>query len=139
MAWSWEVVEEMSKNFDFTYCLSVRQPWAWAIAEGGKDIENRDWETGFRGRVGLHVSKTNDPAAYVNFQELRERMPDIPAAPEGLPVGAIIGSIEIVDCVTESFSPWFFGPFGFVLQGYRALPEPMPCRGQLKFFKPVFA
>ena len=23
--------------------LTVRQPWAWAIAEGYKDIENRSW------------------------------------------------------------------------------------------------
>jgi hypothetical protein len=38
-------------------CLSVRQPWAWAILNG-KDIENRDWSTTRRGRFLLHASKT---------------------------------------------------------------------------------
>ena len=27
--------------------LSVRQPWAWAICHGWKDIENRTWRSGF--------------------------------------------------------------------------------------------
>lgn len=31
--------------------LSIRQPWAWHILHSGKDIENRDWPTKFRGRV----------------------------------------------------------------------------------------
>ena len=37
--------------------LSIRQPWAWLILHGGKDIENRDWATRFRGRVLIHASK----------------------------------------------------------------------------------
>ena len=24
-------------------CLSIRQPWAWAIVKGAKDVENRKW------------------------------------------------------------------------------------------------
>jgi len=24
-------------------CLSIRQPWAWLITHGHKDIENRTW------------------------------------------------------------------------------------------------
>ena len=30
--------------------LSIRQPWAWLIVNGYKDIENRDWKTHYRGR-----------------------------------------------------------------------------------------
>lgn len=26
--------------------LSIRQPWAWAILNAGKDVENRDWKQG---------------------------------------------------------------------------------------------
>jgi ASCH domain len=29
--------------------LSVRQPWAWAIVSGYKDVENRSWPTNYRG------------------------------------------------------------------------------------------
>jgi hypothetical protein len=37
--------------------LSIRQPWAWLILNAGKDIENRDWPTHFRGRFLIHASK----------------------------------------------------------------------------------
>jgi len=50
--------------------------------------------------------------------------------------GGIVGEVDIVDCVTESESPWFFGDYGFVL----ANPKPMPlqpCKGALKFFDPT--
>ena len=47
--------------------------------------------------------------------------------------GGIIGSVEIVDCVTESESPWFFGRYGYVLRDPRPLPF-APWRGQLGFF-----
>jgi hypothetical protein len=29
--------------------LSIRQPWAWAIVEDFKDVENRSWS----GRLGI--------------------------------------------------------------------------------------
>ena len=37
--------------------LSVRAPWWWAILHCGKDIENRDWYTNFRGTIYLHAGK----------------------------------------------------------------------------------
>lgn len=37
--------------------LSIRQPWAWLIVHGGKDIENRSWHTKFRGRFLVHAAK----------------------------------------------------------------------------------
>ena len=40
--------------------LSVRQPWAWAIARGHKVIENRDWDTRFRGTLAIHASLSVD-------------------------------------------------------------------------------
>ena len=40
--------------------LSVRQPWAWAIIHGGKDVENRNWDTKFRGRLAIHAGKQFD-------------------------------------------------------------------------------
>ncbi|MCG0445699.1 ASCH domain-containing protein [Pseudomonas aeruginosa] len=38
--------------------LSIRQPWAWLVANGHKDIENRDWATSFRGRFLIHAAKS---------------------------------------------------------------------------------
>src|SRR5690606_36026391 len=37
--------------------LSIRQPWAWLICNGGKDIENRNWRTLYRGHVFIHAGK----------------------------------------------------------------------------------
>jgi hypothetical protein len=122
--------------------LSIRQPWAWAIMHGGKDIENRDWPTKIRGRVWVHASQGMTSAEYDEFyfmvrydfggrNELLETFP--PKA--SLIRGAIIGSVEIVDCVTESDSPWFFGKYGFVLKDPRLFPKPIPYRGRLGFFE----
>lgn len=38
--------------------LSIRQPGAWLIVNGHKDIENRDWPTtNFRGRLLVHADQ----------------------------------------------------------------------------------
>jgi hypothetical protein len=47
--------------------------------------------------------------------------------------GGIVGSADLVDCVTESDSPWFFGPYGFVLANVRPMPF-LPYKGRLGFF-----
>lgn len=36
--------------------ISVRQPWAWLIINGYKDIENRSREANYRGPVLIHAS-----------------------------------------------------------------------------------
>ncbi len=39
-------------------CLAIRQPFAWAIAVGAKDIENRSWSTDHRGTFVIQASST---------------------------------------------------------------------------------
>src|SRR5688500_15197389 len=53
---------------------------------------------------------------------------------EELVLRAVVGTVEIVGCVTESDSPWFFGPYGFVLRNPRRLARPVPCAGRLGFW-----
>ena len=36
------------------------QPWAWAIAVAGKDVENRGWSTTYRGLLAIHAGKGQD-------------------------------------------------------------------------------
>ena len=36
--------------------LSIGRPWGSAIAFGGKNIENRDWQTHYRGPLAIHES-----------------------------------------------------------------------------------
>lgn len=113
--------------------LSIKQPWAWLIAHGYKDIENRDWPTKHRGEFLIHASKGFDDEglAYV-----LEHCPDIAFVPKKneFPRGGIVGKAEIVDCVAAHDSRWFFGDFGFVLKNAQPLMF-YPCKGQLSFFE----
>ena len=36
--------------------VTVKQPWAGLIMAGMKDIENRTWETEYRGKLLIHAS-----------------------------------------------------------------------------------
>ena len=108
--------------------ISIQEPWPWAIFNLKKDIENRDWPTRVRGRVLVHAGKKIDLGSFAWIENTFGV-----EIPMHLPVGGIVGSVEIVDCVTQSNSQWFFGKFGFVLRNPIALPF-MPCRGQLGFF-----
>lgn len=116
--------------------LSIRQPWAWHILHSGKDIENRDWTTTTRGRVLIHASKGCTRDEYEDGQDpiWHSGGPTIELPPlADLPRGGIVGSVEIVDCVAVSSSPWFAGRFGFVLRDPKSLPF-LPWKGQLGFF-----
>jgi ASCH domain len=117
--------------------ISIRQPWAWAIMHAGKDIENRQWSTRVRGRVLVHAAKglTRD-----EYQSTLDWYCTTPLGTDAamprmsdLARGGIIGSVEIVDCVTKSSSPWFFGFYGFVLRNPQPLPF-VPFCGSLGFF-----
>lgn len=118
--------------------LSVRQPWAWLIIHGGKDIENRDWPTKVRGRVLIHAAKgmTRDGydqatlAVWARWPDMASKIP----TPHDIERGGIVGSVEITDCVIASTSPWFFGRCGFVLRDPVALSF-VPYRGMLGFFE----
>lgn len=125
--------------------LSIRQPWAWAIVHAGKDIENRDWATKYRGPVCIHASKgmTKDEYSTANYyiqralggvdQAWLDRWLGVTPAPYRLDRGGIIGTAEIVDCVEQSDSPWFFGRYGFVLRNPRPV-DFIPVNGALGFF-----
>ena len=109
-----------------TKALSVRQPWAWAIIHGGKDIENRSWQAvnyglKVRGLIAVHASKGMTQAEYYEAAEFMAGIGiTCPPAAE-LQRGGIIGTVHVDDVVTESNSPWFFGPRGLVLS------RPKPC------------
>lgn len=112
--------------------ISIKQPWAAAIIHHGKDIENRTWRSNYRGELFIHASKGFDKEGY---RFLIEKgifiQPEWFTLPGGS--GGIIGKVQMVDCITESESEWFVGPFGFKLEK----PEPIsfiPMKGRLSIF-----
>src|SRR5437016_10859136 len=52
---------ELAAKAETMKALSVRQPWAWLIVNGHKDIENRSWQTKFRGKLLIHAGQRFDP------------------------------------------------------------------------------
>lgn len=118
--------------------ITIKPPWCQLIIHSGKDVENRDWPTRFRGRVAVHSSRRIDPDEYdgalalIRQENLAIELPSLTELKAQ--AGMILGTVEIVDCVTRSASPWFVGDYGFVLRNPIALAEPVFCRGMLNFW-----
>ena len=130
--------------------LSINQPWAWLIVNGFKDIENRDWPTRYRGTVLVHAGMKMSNDDFLDVKDMISRMPETIEAINNHPMkctprilkeqwmGGIVGQVDIVDCVSESTSPWFFGKYGFVLANPVAFDVIRPCKGALGFFEPDY-
>lgn len=119
--------------------LSIKQPWAWLIVNGYKDIENRNWKTEYRGQfivqtgsidTRFYQPQLGEVSMYDEFRAFGIPVPKI----NELQIGGIVGMSEIVDCVDQSPSLWFTGKYGFVLQNSRKLPFE-PAKGMPGFFK----
>lgn len=115
--------------------LSVRQPWPYAIFHLGKDIENRSRPTAVRGRIAIHASSSIGKREYADAADaILDICGDMIPQREELTLGAIIGTVEIVECVEASDSPWFFGEYGYLLARPILLDTPIYCSGQLGFW-----
>jgi len=96
--------------------LSIKQPWASLIAHGIKDIENRTWRTNFRGKIYIHTSgkiypffKGNNLAFPVNQWADINKKVDVHKKEEHdkfFLKSAIIGEVDIIDCVINHPSIW---------------------------------
>lgn len=114
--------------------LTVRQPWAWAIFHG-KDVENRSWPTRYRGLVAIHAAAGMTRPEYAEAAALIRQYADAPLpAFDDLVRGAVLGTARLIDCVTDSPSPWFFGDYGFCLTDAVLFDQPLPARGALGFW-----
>lgn len=114
--------------------LVVRQPWAWLIVNGFKDIENRSWSTRYRGPLLIQASANLPPKRTLeaDCEWARTRGARLPGEFE---TGGIVGIVQLKDCVTRSSSPWFSGPIGWVLSNPEKL-DFAPLKGQLGLFDP---
>lgn len=85
--------------------ITLKQPWAYLVAEGYKLIEFRCRSSSFRGKCFLHASKKIDKDA---FRWLVDKVPEIylKCLVNGrldrrmFATGVIIGKMNVVDCMT---------------------------------------
>ena len=135
--------------------ITVRQPWAWAIVHGGKDVENRTRNIagGYRGPVAIHVSQSIDYAVMGNpgpqlsaaADAYRDANPDPRyGAPWFHHTGHIIGIVDLVhvhpDCTelvegfghTPTCSAWAMSDHWHLhFDNPRPLATPILYKGRL--------
>lgn len=91
-----------------TRALTVCQPWAWAIVAGFKSVENRTWDTKFRGTLAIHASSSKRHLTYDAESILIDAGDHVfdaindprftPENPCWYP-SAIIGTVDVIGCV----------------------------------------
>lgn len=106
--------------------ISIRQPYVELILRGKKKAEYRSVRTNVRETVYLYASLT--PA------DDDEAWRVVKAEPGSLPTGAIVGTVDIVDCDGED------GDFAYQLARpkrlttpLRAVNQPQPCLWRPRF------
>jgi len=113
--------------------LSIKQPWAWLIAAGHKDIENRTWQpsSGLDGqRIVIHASKGADTMEKLLASAIAHHL-GIKMDPTQWAYGAAIGTVRIAGFCNGHPSPWFAGPCGIILADAELWPVPVPIKGAL--------
>jgi hypothetical protein len=128
----------------------LTQPWATLVAIGAKKLETRSWPTYYRGPLLVHAAKGFPAAARgVCYHEVfryalaREGYNDS----SELPIGAIIGIVALVGCVStaqaleridpveQAFGNYGPGRFAWQLTEAMRFPDPIPCRGALGLWR----
>jgi hypothetical protein len=126
-----------------TKALSLKQPYAWLIANGYLLVDDRSWGTHYRGLVLIHASK----GLYTEYCDYLRASTDIPLpSKDKLEVGGVVGIANLVLCcqpgnlpahVSREQRAHFGGVhqqhFGFLFE--QATPFALlPCRGKLGIF-----
>lgn len=129
--------------------LTVRQPWASAIAAGVKLVENRTRSTRFRGLLAIHAGLQADLAAFGARPPYRTERPEhlieyMRSRPESerqseMPRGAVLAVCRLSDAHLSLECSGECGPWGELgpevwhwrLSGVVRLAEPVAYRGAL--------
>jgi len=135
--------DQVSGRLPAVKALTLRQPWAWAVIYGGKDVENRRRRTAYRGPLLIHAGKNADPDP-----ETSSRLLWTMADPEAFRQPraawqareAIIGVVHLADVLTDSRSPWATaGWYNWAFEFPSPIDPPIPCRGRPGLWVPPAA
>jgi hypothetical protein len=121
--------------------ISIKQPWAWLIANGYMTVENRKWYTGHRGDLLIHAGKSEtDVDLDIEFVRKKFR---IGIERDQLEFGKAIAVADLIACSKEPKAAvdkyWHVdGCFAWSLRRIRPI-EPFEIRGKLNLFDVPFS
>lgn len=117
--------------------ISVKQPWAWAIAEGYKTIETRVWSTTHRGDLLIVASLKPDQLVLDAFTEEF----GYAVLARQLEYGKALCTARLIDCrpMTKADEEAarcdvYDGAFSWVLEDVRKI-KPFPVKGRLGLYE----
>lgn len=130
---------------------TVYQPYALAIVAGLKGYETKPRRTNIRGRVAVHAAKKDPHSIMIKlphdtvtsiYASIYEHFGIQSGALKKMQTGAVIGTVEIVDCVPVEavwrtltdrerlLGDYLPGRFAWVLQNPVMFDAPIPAHGQ---------
>lgn len=129
-------------------CLSLWQPWAYAMFRGWKGVETRLWDTSYRGLVAIHAAKNTTCLRAPGYLAALGRRAGVEwPHPAAFALGAIVAVGELVRCFrTDDMWPKTFsdrelalgdyspGRYGWHFKNVRPLPVPVPYRAMQGLF-----
>lgn len=139
--------------------LTIMEPWASLIFTADyvgipfKQVETRSWKTSYRGKLAIHAGKKKLHKSVDFFMGMSEEDMthfmeagiDGDKALDQLVYGAVLGEVEIVDCVPMeelrktryatpsemAFGDWSDGRYGWIFAKPIRYAEPVPATGKL--------
>lgn len=105
------------------------------ILSGKKLIENRSWETSYRGPLVLHVGMKPLEVEFLdNFHQ--RQLKKLPKDwKKSLDFGGYVGVCDLVDCTELVDSPWAdCEGYNWILKNPRRVPF-IPGKGELRLFE----
>ncbi len=125
--------------------ISIRQPWAGAVALGWKPIENRTRMFSHRGQVLIHAGLNladNYPMVEATFAGAEREIPNLGITGQtAWAFGAIIGAADLHSahrgCDGSCAPGWAQrGQIHHLLRDAVVLRRPIPCPGRLGIWTP---
>lgn len=128
--------------------LTLWRPWPTMIFHFGKDIENRNYPTGYRGILLIHAGQEFDSHVALRADERHGLAPNPALHPTG-----IVGIVTLTGICDATIgrkprradrpppcdcSDWaVYGSYHWRLTNPQPLTEPVPCRGQQSLWRPA--
>jgi hypothetical protein len=128
---------------DIRHALTLHGPWAWAVFNAGKDVENRTWKPPhvlLGNQFLIHAgAEPRTPAARQADADARLRIWHLTGkqVPRELPYGHIMGAVRLRGYEATSSSVWWIPEHvGWMLAQPLAMKEPISARGALNLWDP---